>query len=162
MKHLVSILAIMIIIVGCSGPDGHPQVVPVSGVITYKGAPVAGARVSFVSPNSSRSSDGVTNEQGEFTVTTMNTGDGALVGDNLITVAFIDESAPAAQRFSGPSPEAAKSLTKEMQTLQDAPEKKAGPKKSLLPLKYLDPKKSGLKRSVVAGEKNHFKIDLTD
>jgi len=56
----------------------------VTGVVLYNGRPVAGSRVTFHGPNSPRAAVGTTNAAGEFTLTTMTSGDGAVIGEHRV------------------------------------------------------------------------------
>ena len=74
--------------VGCprSAID-HPETREVTGNVTFNGATVAGAMVSF-SPKADDgyAAVGVTDNQGNFTLQTFETADGAVPGDYAITV----------------------------------------------------------------------------
>lgn len=65
-------------IAGCGG--GKVQTLPaakVTGTVTYKGQPVEGAMVMFVSDEVPITPTGTTDAQGKFTLTTNEPGDGA-------------------------------------------------------------------------------------
>ena len=70
--------------VGC-GPSG-PAMLPVSGVVTLDGDPVEGAGVMFSPSQGGRPAMGTTNAAGEFELTTIEPGDGALVGEHKVTI----------------------------------------------------------------------------
>lgn len=78
--------AVLMILPGCGGADTKPKPVPVKGVVTLRGKPLANARVSFYSTGASMPASGETNDAGEFTLTMFAKGDGALVGENKVTV----------------------------------------------------------------------------
>lgn len=67
------------------GCDGSARPVPVTGVVTYSGIPVAGAQVMFT-PTTGRPAEGTTDEQGKFKLTTTEPGDGALPGSHTVTI----------------------------------------------------------------------------
>ncbi len=75
---------------GCVG--GGPKYVPVSGVVTLNGKPLAGATVTFspIAPpgevNAGDGSAGKTNDAGEFTLTTSRGAPGALVGKHKVRI----------------------------------------------------------------------------
>jgi hypothetical protein len=129
---------------GC-GPSG-PAMEPVSGVVLYQGRPLAGARVMFVAPESSRPAVGTTNEAGEFALTTMSEGDGAVVGEHRVTVTSF-------------TPEAIAKLSNAQQEALGRGQKVEGSK---LPTKFASYDASGLSAKVDAGGENHFKFELTD
>jgi hypothetical protein len=82
--------------VGCGGSESEkPGVAPVKGTVFFKGAPLAGATVSFYGPGSGVPSTGTSNEQGEFELTTFTPGDGAPIGENVVTVTKYEGSSAA-------------------------------------------------------------------
>jgi hypothetical protein len=145
-------------LIGCGGSvDDRPEVAAVSGKVTYKGGPVAGASVIFRSEGSPRVASGVTDDKGEYKLTTFDTDDGAVVGDHAV---ILMKNAPAGDLGmpKDPSPEDYAKMMAESKS-----DGRPGfETESLLPSKYSDPETSGLTRSVVAGEKNEFNFDLTD
>lgn len=74
---------------GCGNPEaeGRVDVYPATGTIKYQGSPVADALVSF-SPDEEGQpvATGRTNAQGEFTLTTYESGDGAAPGSYTVIV----------------------------------------------------------------------------
>lgn len=70
---------------GCGGAK-LPKPVPVKGTVTFRGKPLANARVSFYGPKATVPATGDTNESGEFVLSMYGKDDGALVGENKITV----------------------------------------------------------------------------
>jgi hypothetical protein len=73
----------MIVASGCS--DGHPTRVPVSGRVTIDGQPLTRGSVKFV-PSNGRPSSGKIGEDGAFTLTCYEGGDGALLGKHRVQV----------------------------------------------------------------------------
>ena len=78
------VLGGLALLAGCSASN-LPQIVPVTGTVTWQGAPVAGAQVMFM-PRGSRPANGTTNEQGQFKLATMGQADGAVVGAHTVTI----------------------------------------------------------------------------
>lgn len=78
---------------GCR--SNPPQVVPVSGVVTLDGKPLAGVAITFVPVAGGSFGCGSTNEKGEFTLGTFAETDGALVGVHWISI-MPDTISPAA------------------------------------------------------------------
>ena len=152
---------------GCS-ESGQIPVARTSGVVTYQGNPVEDADVIFVPEGISRTASGRTNASGEFSITTYNTDDGAVVALNTILVVkeVQASSAPPDMSKIGVDEDRGKKAMAEYQkkmlnTPMNAKAKKeSGP--ALIPRKYSDLKSTPLKLSVVAGGKNHFKIELKD
>lgn len=158
---------------GCSkGPS--VKTIPVTGTVTYAGAALEGATVTFVNADpDGRSASGVTDAQGKFKLITLVTPgrqqDGAVAGDYVATVVKTEgtqaESMQGidAEKLKGKSPE-------EMRMMRGPPKQpdmssttKAEPPKpkSLVPEKYSSPKDSDLKVTVSAT--NHeFTLELKD
>ena len=127
---------------GCG--DSPPEVAPVTGTVMYQGKPVDGAAVTFT-PANGRPATGQTNANGEFTLTTFKTNDGAITEEHAVTIAKM-ESGPVAQGEPGRAP----------------PVTSATPPKSLIPKKYSDPRTSGLKETVASPGPNEFTFDVED
>ena len=89
--RLCLILGSLAAIAGC-GPSEPYEMVPISGVVTLDGRPLSNARLAFqplgggggkkVGPGSYGRSD----EQGRFTLETVDRRSGAVVGEHLVTV----------------------------------------------------------------------------
>jgi hypothetical protein len=75
---------------GCGGGDeGRVPTVRVSGTLTVDGKPVSKGTVHFV-PEKGRPATGIV-EDGKFTLTTYNDGDGAIPGKNRVSVEVVQE-----------------------------------------------------------------------
>jgi hypothetical protein len=81
---------------GCGGSDAA-KIVPVSGVVTLNGKPLAGATVAF-SPvakegdvNAGDGSVGKTNADGEYTLTTSRSAPGAQVGKHRVRISVLSQ-----------------------------------------------------------------------
>jgi hypothetical protein len=93
MKHTTHIIIALFIFTGIISFTGCdkgkiPGLVKCEGTLTWKGAPVEGAQVSF-SPKSSettRSAFGITDAAGKFKTTTLETDDGIMPGEYFVTV----------------------------------------------------------------------------
>jgi hypothetical protein len=114
--------------------------VPVSGVVTYGGQPVANVNVTFLGADGAVAT-GVTDAQGQFTRLSPNRpGDGALPGDYKVT---ITPKSDVAAEPSGP-------IDYQLQT---------GPP---FPVKYMTLEASDLTATVTAGAENNFTFELVD
>ncbi len=144
---------VLTILVGCSSGPKVPKTLPVSGKITYNDKPLAGAEVGFVSKFDNKdvlAARGVTNDNGEFTLSTyidpQHEVGGATAGDFIVIVSKIekiDQQKIMAEFSTGnPSME--------------------GVLKKLVPTKYTDAKDSPLTASVTVGGKNWFEFKLED
>ena len=165
MKKLIcACLGLVFLSAGCGGGSSdRPAVATVSGSVKYKGNPVKDALVTFRTEKSPRAATGTTNEKGEFSLTTFDTNDGATIGEHIVTIQKL--SAAAAQSGAGGTGTTSMSpadYMKAMQASKTAAPPGSGETNKELPGKYADPKTSGLKRTVVKGEKNVFNIDLTE
>lgn len=130
---------------------------PVVGTVTYRGQPVAGAKISFMTVGAPRSATGTSDATGRFALSTFSEGDGALVGSHIVTV-FKPKVDVA---IAGPDP----NLDREAYlAAMDAAAQKAMQSQAIesaLPAKYSDSTKSGL-RVVVGAGANDVPILLTD
>lgn len=137
------------LIAGCMGGNGDERpTAPVQVTVTYKGAPVEGAVVQFITVEDPHPAAGTTDASGNCSLTTYRTNDGAIIGSNMVTITkhAIDKTnikplKPEDQDLVGVTP---------IPTL-----------KSLIPEKYSAPGSSGLKEEVKKG-KNTFTFDLKD
>jgi hypothetical protein len=142
---------ILSLIVGCgSEARPTPKTVSVSGKITYKDKPLAGASVGFVSALDNKDvlpAQGKTNDAGEFTLTTYvdpeHQVSGATPGEFVVTV----------------------SKTKQMdreKVMEEFQKNPAMEFKSEVPEKYSDSKKTPLKAPVTVDGKNRFEFTLEE
>ena len=148
-----TILLSLVLLSGCSG--GSPvKTVKASGVVIYKGQPVAEASVAFLGDGTIRPAIAITDEEGKFVLTTVRSGDGAVAGNHMVTVSkTVDPPTKAAATGSVSMEEAAKAAQEpavETKTLY------------LVPEKYSQPQTSGLSFEVKDGAENYFEIKLED
>jgi len=149
----VSVLAALLItaltlatVSGCGGSD-HPETSPVSGVVSLDGVPLAGASVTFIRAGAAVFSTGLTNHQGEYALTTFKPDDGAIVGNNIVTVTM--PAIPQQKQQQAPdSPMNAEYFDLLRESQSEAP-------KAKLPAFYADPQTSGLLIHVTPGENVH-------
>ena len=154
--HLRSwrLLSICVVLAaGCSGSD-RPATVPVSGTVTLNGQPVADAQVSFMTDGAPRAAFGTTDAEGKFRLTTFEENDGAMVGKHTVTI-----SNAAAVGGEGMSPEDPSAAYGEaMQAAASGTPASGG--EGGIPVKYANPKTSGLEREVTQGGPNEFDFEL--
>ena len=112
---------------GC-GSSG-PRLTPVEGVVTLDGQPLQGAAVLFEPQAGGRPATGETDAQGRFVLKTVEQGDGAQVGMNLVSVAKQAKPDPNVKVEEG----------------------EIVPVKFETPVKYASPKTSGLEVDVQPG-----------
>lgn len=132
---------------GCSsGVDpekaNRPKVYPISGVVTLAGEPVEKAVVVFVGTGGA-TARGTTDESGNFTLTTFDQDDGAVAGEQQVSILKEEAGYDPNQLKIGEAPPVVEK------------------DRNALPKKYADPKTSGLTANVSETETNHFTFDLT-
>ena len=133
------------------GCGGGPKLAPVSGTVTYKGLPLAGATVVFhPAQEGVRSGMGQTDDRGRYTLWTYTPGDGAMVGDHQVTVTL-----------RGPAEKTPLNPAMKKDGLGEAYyEQVAATGKPLIPEKYFTAKSSGLTATVVGGKSNVIDFPL--
>jgi hypothetical protein len=124
---------------------------------------VSGATVTFIKEGASRTGTGVTNSEGRFEISTYANNDGAIIGDNVVTV--VKKSAESA---SGPpvQPKTPEEMAKAMEKFNASQQAAAETKKEdagALPKKYGSSASTSLKAIVSSDSgKNDFKFELVD
>lgn len=131
MRHLAcGIACSALLVLGCGGPSDAPEVAPVSGTLTVKGQPKGDLNVVFYPESGGRPATGITAADGTFTLTTLNTGDGAPVGTCKVAVTG---GATEAIGETGPPMPGMEGYAEYMKAQAEA-----------IDPKYSDPAKSGL------------------
>jgi hypothetical protein len=149
-RHLLSLVAGLGLVFQLSGCSSHdpdmPKLAKVRGKVSYQGKPLDGGRVVFT-PSGSKgggSDQGATGEissDGSYEMTTYNTGDGAVLGQHIVTVL-------SQKKGEMPQPD------KYSQIKYELP-------KNATPAKYATADKSPLRCTVVEGGME-FNIELKD
>lgn len=139
---------VLLAVVGCGGTGedkwtrNRPSCIPASGQVLLDGQPVEAAVVIFQSTDGTISAQGVTDSQGRFTLST-----------------FVpDDGAPAKTYFVACLKQVLDYDPSKLK-IGESPPANALPK-SVLPLRYENPAKSGLTAEVVDGDDNHFVFEL--
>jgi len=131
---------------GCSGED-NGVLVPVSGTVTYKGAPLTKGEINFIPEQAAaRGARGTIGEDGRFTLSSYGVDDGAHPGKYKVTIISRGDDLPIPAKKKG------KMMEEDMQ----------GTGKLLIPSKYTMPMTSNLSAEVVDGGSNDIKFDLKD
>jgi hypothetical protein len=125
--------------------SNRPQTHPAKGRVTMGGQPLGGATVTFRPDGAGSGCAGITDESGNFKLSTFAAGDGAVPGKYGVTVTKVD-AGPASVDVNSPG--------------YAPPAANAPPPKSLLPDTYADPAKSGLTAEVAGGKANVFEFDI--
>lgn len=148
-------------IVGCTEDTDRPETVRVTGTVTLNGDPLEGALVAF-SPKggTGNAAAGTTDASGKYTLTTFESGDGAVPGTYMVGVTkteAADATVPAS------------SSAEDVDAAYEAAEKagvdvmgggKVAETKQLLPAKYGNPTSSGFEFEVTKGGDNNFDLPL--
>ena len=153
---LLATLAVVNLTAGCGGDDAstkRPKLAKVKGKVLYNGNPVEGATVAFTAEGAPRAATGTTDKEGRFELTTFNTGDGAVIGDHVVTVSKVVGMGPVK---TGQSP------TEMYAAYEKKKEAGEDPMKGALPEIYKDPKTSPQRNNVKADGTNDFTIELKD
>lgn len=150
LRQLFSLAAVSLVaasLLGCGG--GGPELYEAKGKVTYKGAPVAGANLTFQGTEGAMSV-ATTNDQGEFSLVTFGR-PGAPLGEYKVGIMKMSNMAGAP---ANPKPE---DMAKMMQG-------KSMPKQeNELPAKYAAPQTSGLTATVSKdASQNVYPFDLTE
>jgi len=121
-----------VVVAGC----GESQTIKVTGTVTLNGQPAENVEVTFL-PQTGRPATGVTDSAGKFELSTFKPGDGAMPGDQTVT---LGEYYPPGK--PPPMPRGNEPL------------------KSRFPPTYGDTVNSPLKAKVERGGKNDFQFDV--
>lgn len=140
----LALICSAILLAGCGGPQ-NPATYPVTGKVTLKGKPVAGASVVFVPQNATEPGATATSQDdGTYSLTTYVNGDGARPGSYNVRVAKYEMIAEP----PGTTDELA-TLDEEEESYDPTAEARIAEAKNELPSKYQDELKSGLAHTVV-------------
>ena len=131
-------LILLITALGCSQSD--QGIVHVEGSVSLNGEPLDSGIVSFF-PESGRGATGFIEQDGTFTLGTLEKDDGAILGIHKVTVTAQKASQSGRPNFDS-----------------DATDRSA--EDSAIPIRYANPESSGLSFEVKLGEANNFAIEL--
>ena len=140
-------LSLSFLLIALAGCNRGPQLAKVVGTVTYKGKPVAGAHLMFVTAVG-RPGFADVDEKGHFEAFTVSPGDGVLVGEQVVTLSpHFNVVGNAQQSRNAPGdggPIASQPLTQSW------------------PDKYRSATTSPLKIVVEPGKVNEFNFNLED
>ena len=136
------------LVAGCSSgqlenPD-WPKRYPTSGTVNYKGQPVEGAEVTFISTAGNSTGVGKTDSDGRFYLTTYVDRDGVVAGPQAVAIRRVDviDKTPEGVDLSADG---------------EAPPPEIN---WIIPEHYSNPGKSGLDANVTENGPNEFTFDL--
>jgi len=147
---VAAILAVVTLsMAGCAKGANRPKTHKVSGTVTFKGAPLPKATVSFQPTKpGAQAAVGITDEAGAYTLTTFSAGDGAVEGPYQVAIVKMAEGAAAGGAGMGDD------------YVPPNPEAPAPAPKSLIPVRYGNGAASGLTANVEAKANTFdFKLD---
>lgn len=149
-------LSLILSVSACSkkADSDRVKVYEVKGKVTMSGGPLIGANVAFAPREGQPVATGRTNDLGEYTLTTYETGDGAAAGIFAVVIKKVESSSAAAET----SEEHGTDATKSYESAHDAKSVTAGG--SLIPEKYGDTNETPFEAKVEAGKENTFDFDI--
>ena len=154
----------LLVIAGCGGDSGRISTYPVTGTVTGNGKPIVGAQITFhpEDEEGTRPAFGVTNQDGEFSLTTYDDGDGAIAGQYTVSIekqAIRKEIDVENLTPGGPQQVGGGDMYAKMMVGNRT--EKSTVKSDDIPQKFRSPETSGLKRTVEpsGGNEFNFKVD---
>jgi hypothetical protein len=139
------------------------ETAPVSGRVTYRGRPVEGALVTFVSGGANPvPAFDLTDAEGRFKLTTYEDGDGAVLGPHGVAIV---KATDGGEHDAVLLPPGEGNEDEENFDSYVPPDDSSAPVpviKHLLPSKYSAPETSGLVATISQGRPNEFTFELTD
>lgn len=154
----LAVVAVSLLTTGCGGGGGpgRPDLTPVSGTVLYNGKPIAGATVTFWHEKAPRPASGITDAEGKYSLMMFEPGDGAMDGENTITVSKAGAKAATTMSPAEMAKDGALNMAKmSQQSLTEAPVKPE------IPEKYASKSTSTLKENVSTSN-NVIPLQLAD
>jgi hypothetical protein len=139
---------------GPSAPAGARPTAPVTVTVKYKGAPVEGASIMFVTPGGEANPGvGLTDASGTAKLRTYVEGDGAIIGSHKVVI--------SKSETTGGAPSVDQDSAAYVSPDENAPPPPPVVVKHHVPQKYSTPGTTDLTAEVKSG-KNEFTFDLQD
>jgi len=156
--RLCLVIVASLVLVGCGGGDGAKRVpvFKVTGNVTLKGEPLPQAIVTFSPKEGQPVAFGMSNDAGEFTLTTYDTGDGAAAGNYVVVVSKSAASSSTTDVGHSADPAFVASV-------QSGHNASTSPTSgSLIPGAYSDATKTPLKAVVDPDGENDFTFEIKE
>lgn len=157
-NRVLAVTLLAACLAGCGGGSNGPQLHPVTGTVTFQGAPVGSARITFIPEKSGGIATAMSDSSGKFIMKTGGEA-GVAAGSCKVTVALSDAGAKGGDGLAiDMKPEDMQKLAMEgklTNALQNAA------KGSLLPAKYNKIDSTPLTVEVKAGN-NDIPLALTE
>lgn len=144
MKHLFFCM-LLLISMGCGGGPDRSSTAPVSGVVTFDGAPLASGTITFETTGS-RPASGIIKEGAILNVMTYEPDDGAPIGTHKVSITATETAKSAVVANPGET--------------TDFDPNYMGGGNSLIPEKYNNPSTSGLVAEISDSPENVLQFDL--
>ncbi len=149
MRYLLPLGFLLLVVAGC-GPQ-RPPMGKVQGVVTLDGEPLSAGSIQFW-PDVGRPSRSSINEDGTYELTTFDAGDGALVGNHVVTI--------KSTRLTEADPE----ISSTQEEIEYYREKRPTPIRAakvvwIIPEKYSERRSTPLTAKVVEGD-NEINFDI--
>lgn len=159
-RFLVALVA-LVAIAGCADQTTGPETFSVTGTVTQNGTPVDGATVTFSPKGTGNAASGTTDSSGNYTLTTFEDGDGAIVGSYAVSIRKFEEG-PKEEQVGGTETDEDLDAAYAVRDAAAEEGEEVAEAKGLLPAKYGDPNQSGFTAEVTADGENNFPFDMTD
>jgi hypothetical protein len=165
----IAFSALAAILAGCAGSEGFPATSKVTGKVTYSGAAVAGAAVSYSPVGNGNAAAGVTDATGTYTLTTFRSGDGAVPGKYKVIISKTEQAVTVETAVGTAEDPSAAYAAAEARGADvfgtgrkgggGAAKADTGPRE-LLPVKYKNVDSTDLQAEVTSAGPNNFDFDL--
>jgi hypothetical protein len=152
-SFVVSLVVAAATLAGCNrSANGRRPTKPVTVTVSYKGAPVPDATVTFISEEGEPSAAyGTTDSSGTAKLKTYEEGDGAVLGKQKVTI--------NKEQITGTQSVATQDSPDYIPPVGSTPPPQV---KHLIPAKYSAPDSSPLAAEVTSSGPNEFRFELTD
>ncbi|MEC8557981.1 MAG: hypothetical protein VXZ82_23490 [Planctomycetota bacterium] len=158
MKHITTALTCLTLTVFLGCGAAKLPTIPVTGTVLVDDKPMEGVKVVFspAAGSSGQSASGQTDAEGKYSLTTVDTGDGALAGDYEVAILKSTVEEDTLPKEMDPDDPAA------MDAIYGALDtSKEGKTENMIAAKWNSPGTSGLKASVKEGGENNFEFKVT-
>jgi len=123
----VGVAAATVLVLGCAGAGGGPELGQVTGTVIIDGAPAANVDVSFMPTGGGRPSSGKTDSNGKYELIFSATETGAQVGSHEVSIAqAVDLGLDSGTEVSSEPLESESSIPKEYLETKKTVEVKSG------------------------------------
>ena len=158
MKHITTALTCLTLTVFLGCGAAKLPTIPVTGTVLVDDKPMEGVKVVFspAAGSSGQSASGQTDAEGKYSLTTVDTGDGALAGDYQVAIlkSLVEED-NLPKEVDMDDEAAMDAIYGSLDTSKDVQTE------SIVAKKWTSPGTSGLEASVKEGGENNFEFKVT-